>query len=305
MTYIPAFLGIPEEHIMADLLRAVEHFAVATIAAPDAHLDWPWAWGAYDSEGVRFAFFRVYEELRELVPMANATRIAQGNPLTSAQRILGQYHSAYRDLQAVLLGINDSEAEQEPAEGEWPLCTVLAHIVGADAGFFVVTNYALQQHRAGNHQPGQPPESFWNAELGDEADFESVMRGPLPELREYHEDLRQRALAAFGYMSDAELELPSRYWEGYDLSLRFRLHRFDSHMRQHTVQAEKTLALLGRGPHETRRLLRLIYAALADAESAIIGAPDVAGVYTSAANSITARADEIAKLLNPGAAHPA
>jgi hypothetical protein len=80
---------------------------------------------------------------------------------------------------------------------------------------------------------------------------------------------------------------------------RFRLHRFDSHLRQHTVQVEKTLVALGRGPSEARRLLRLIHAALAEVEGATIGAPDAgAAVCAYTATAISARADDIARLLS-------
>ena len=79
-----------------------------------------------------------------------------------------------------------------------------------------------------------------------------------------------------------ELALPSMYWEEYQLSLRFRLHRFDSHLRQHTVQVDKALVEIGQAPTEARRLLRLIYAALAAAFGAISArADEIAGVLAS------------------------
>ena len=55
------------------------------------------------------------------------------------------------------------------------------------------------------------------------------------------------------------------------MPLEFRLHRFSSHMRQHTIQVEKTLVMLGCPPSETWRLLRIIYSALAAVESVTIG----------------------------------
>src|SRR3712207_6856353 len=48
-------------------------------------------------------------------------------------------------------------------------------------------------------------------------------------------------------------------FRSYELPLRFRLHRFDSHLRQHTIQAGKTLEGIGRAPSEAKRLLQLIY----------------------------------------------
>ena len=59
------------------------------------------------------------------------------------------------------------------------------------------------------------------------------------------------------------------------MPVEFRLHRFDSHLRQHTIQIEKILESLGRKPSETLRLLRLIYAAFAQVEGALLGANEI------------------------------
>ena len=55
------------------------------------------------------------------------------------------------------------------------------------------------------------------------------------------------------------------------MPLEFLLNRFSSHLCQHTIQIEKTLVSLRRGPNEARRLLRLIYRALAAVENVNIG----------------------------------
>jgi hypothetical protein len=51
------------------------------------------------------------------------------------------------------------------------------------------------------------------------------------------------------------------------MPIRFRLHRFEEHLRQHTIQLDKTLAGIGRPPTEAYRLVRNIYNVLADVES--------------------------------------
>ena len=40
-----------------NIVQAVEEFARVTQGAAAADLERPWVWGAYDEEGVRFAFF--------------------------------------------------------------------------------------------------------------------------------------------------------------------------------------------------------------------------------------------------------
>ena len=55
------------------------------------------------------------------------------------------------------------------------------------------------------------------------------------------------------------------------MTVEFRPHRLDTHLRQRTAQIEQALNHLGPPPSEAKRLLRLIYTALADVEGVIIG----------------------------------
>ncbi|MGD9146897.1 MAG: DinB family protein [Anaerolineae bacterium] len=291
------------------LYRAVGQFAAVTQGVADPELDREWAWGAYDSEGVRFAFFRTYEDLRDLAARMAAERSTGGPAVSSAQRILAQYHSAYRDLEAALLSngpdesepalIGAAQATQAPAEGEWPVRQVVAHITSAELGFYGVVKYALERHRSGDGRPAEIPDEAWDDLVGEtEESFHALMEESLDSLRAYHAALHQRVLYEFASIGDEELALPSMYWEGAELSLRFRLHRFDSHLRQHTVQVDKTLVKIGQPPNEAKRLLRLIYGALAEAEGAMVGAWDTgAALRDEVAGAISARADEIAGIL--------
>jgi hypothetical protein len=277
----------------------VDRFAGLTCRLPDHALDIDWAWHAYDSEGVRFAFFRTYEDLCELAARSAADRGKRGPALTEAQSILAQYHVAYRDLRAALLNVDAQTAAREPAPGEWTLQQVVKHSVGADLGFYGVVKYALERHRMADGKPLEIPEDAWEALLGaDEASVDAALDGPWDDLLNYFDSVHARALTEFCDVGDDELDAPSRYWEGLKLSLRFRLHRFHSHLRQHTVQVDKTLAGIGCPPAESLRLLRLIYGALADAEGAVIGDERPPGAeWADAAESIEERTVEIAAVL--------
>jgi hypothetical protein len=176
---------------------------------------------------------------------------------------------------------------------------VFAHVVGAEVGFFGVVKYALERHRNGDGLPARIPDEAWDSLLGEEvASIEAILDGPMAGIQAYHAAFHERVLREFAGISDEELALPSTYWEGYELSLRFRLHRFDSHLRQHTIQADKTLAAIGHWPNEARRLLRLVYAALAEVEGLAIGAWGAgAELWHEVADTISARAEEIAQIL--------
>lgn len=281
------------------LYQAVERFAAVTQNLSADQLEHEWAWGAYDSEGVRFAFFRTYEELRQVAIQTARQRDDRQLGISSAQRALAGYHAAFRDLQALLLGISARDSERSPAAGQWSLRETAAHIVQADIGFYVVVKYALDRHRSAGGRPAEISDEAWDTIIGqDEALLRAMLAGPLPALQAYHVKLHRRVLTDFASISDGELDLPSRYWEGYDLSLQFRLLRFESHLRQHIIQIEKVLAGIKQPPSEAKRLLRLLYAALAQAEGAAIGAWEAgAGLRRAAGEKIMARADEIASIL--------
>ena len=279
------------------LAGAVDAFAGLTQHLSDADLDRPWAWRSYDEEGVRFAFFRVFEELRTLSVQLEQARQAAGRQPSSAQRILALYQLAYRDLYAAMRGLPAAILDTPPAEGEWPVRQALGHIAGADAGFFTVLVNALNQLRAGVSEPVKMNLETYEAILGMKASEEdAALEGPLEEIVDFHEMIHARILGELADISEDELALPSVYWESGPLSVRFRLHRFESHMRQHTVQIDKTLAALGYGPTEARRLLRMIYGALAEVEGVLIGAEDIgvdhlrgtAGVIAGYTNEVAA-----------------
>jgi len=226
-------------------------------------------------------------------------RLNLGMPITSAKRILGQYHVAFRDLEAVLLGVMSGIEDVPPIEGEWSIREVLAHIIQADVGFYVAVRYAMERHRSGDGRKAEIPDEAWERISGlDEGASTSLVEESYENLRKFHIDYPTRIMADFSDLSEKELEMTSKYWEDEQMSLRFRLNRFDSHMRQHTVQVEKALSDLGYSPNEAKRLLRLLYCALAACESRMIGLPEVGeSLRKKVVKSINMRVDEIAAIL--------
>ena len=282
------------------LAQAVEEFARVTQGAAAADLERPWVWGAYDEEGVRFAFFRTYEELRELEVRLLTARSAAGCAPTAGQRILALYHLAHRDLQAALLGVSPALAAQAPAAGEWSVQQTLAHMTKATIGFYAVVRGALDSRRGGVAEPPDMTDELWQSTAG--VSFEALnaqLEGEFTDLLAFDAAWHDRVLAELADVTEEELAWPARYWEGYDMPLRFRLHRFDAHLRQHTIQVDKTLLALGHELTEARRLLRLIYAALGEVEGALIGAPDPVALdlRRQTAAAIADRTHEIAAIL--------
>ena len=92
------------------LTYAVENFAHLILPVTEKDLERAWVWKDHDEEGIRFAFFVTLKELRHLAVTLASLR----SQPRLAQRILSQYHAAYMDLQAAVLGLTAEDAEKIP-----------------------------------------------------------------------------------------------------------------------------------------------------------------------------------------------
>lgn len=281
------------------LHAAVSRLAQLTHTFSDSALNQPWSWRAHP-EGIRFALLGTYHELKELAVYLGRTRAETSLPLSEAQRVLAQHHSAYRDFQAVMLGVDDEMLDQLPEPGEWPLRQILGHIIGAERMFFTLVHYGLSRQQMDPPGALQPPDDEVERVVGPYAEFAATMKtaGIAALLAEY-DVLHQRELDEFAGISDEALAGLSLWWEGEPYALGYRIHRFDAHLRQHLVQAEKCLAALDQAPNEAKRLLRLVYQALAEVENQLLGAADLAVERRQRlADQITARAEDAAAVVS-------
>lgn len=277
------------------LIQTVENFASLVLPLSEKDLEREWKWKDHDEEGIRFAFFVTLQELRQLAVTISTLR----SKPTRAQHILNQYHAAYMDLQAALLGVSSEDAVKAPAEGEWSAEKAYKHILNTEIGFTATIRYALEGHRAGTWKPDQMSEED-DARVSrmTEEEYQKLINSPYEEMRTYHRKFHPEIIEEFSTITDAELDLPSTFWEETRFPIRHRLHRYEAHFAQHTIQIDKTLEAIGQSPNESKRLLRKIYAALAEAEGMMIGAEkmdDTAILAT--ASSITERTKEIEGLM--------
>ena len=235
------------------------------------------------------------QELRQLAVTLSALRPRP----TAAQHILGQYHAAYMDLQAAVLGLSNADAERPPAEGEWSVKQAYAHILGTDFGFSAVVRYALERHRSNTWTPDRIPEEDYPRLYGiTDEEYDALRASPFDQMRSFHRGLHLRILEEFATISDRELDLPSTFWEDTRFPIRHRLHRYEAHFTQHTIQIDKTMVSIGQPPSESKRLLRKIHAALAEAEGQMISAENMDdAVILATASSIAERTKEIRGLL--------
>jgi uncharacterized damage-inducible protein DinB len=163
-------------------------------------------------------------ELRDLAVRLAAMRPA---PPSHAQRILGQYHHACRDLTGALAGLFDEDLDRIPREGEWPLRDVLEHMHGAKYGFLSVIQYELARDRPRDPKEADERVSAWRDDHGYRAP--ATLDGGVAAVRNALYAIRRRVLRELGGLSDAELERNAVFWNG-EKPIRFRLHRFEAHM---------------------------------------------------------------------------
>ena len=276
---------------MPTVTQAVEALVRATVDLPDEEMDRAWAWREYDEEGLRFALLLAQHELRDLAVRLAATR---PSPPNQPERILAQYHEAYRDLTGAIAGVRDEDLDRPPAAEEWPVRDVIEHMVGADYGFLGVVQFARSPERPSDPTDADAAWDRFRDTHGYRAPRE--IPGGVRDVRNALFEIHRRVLRELADLTDADLERPAEFWDGIR-PIRFRLHRFEAHYRQHTVQVDKALAAIGRGPTEAHRLVRVLYRDLAPIE--MLAAKGLGQAERDAvAATIHERAGEIETLLN-------
>jgi hypothetical protein len=272
----------------AELAQAVQAFARVTVSLTALEQEWPrqekdGLWRSYSD--TREVFFRIYQELRQLASRIIQQRNTDGPKITTAQRILAQHHVAYRELCGALVGVAPDEFDRQPAPDEWQLRAVMAHIMRTERGFLARIMYALEQKNI------EPLSVMPDEQLIRYGRREADPLGSMVEIMARYDTLHDRVLGEIGPLSDDQLTTPSLWWEGYPVEIRFRMHRFDSHLREHTIQVDKTLEGIGHKLSEPERLLRLIYQALGEVEGALIGYLDDSSTLQVAADINALAAD--------------
>ena len=270
--------------------RSVERLVKASVHLGDAEMEKPYAWEEYNEDGLRFALLTAHHLLRDTHARVAAMRLGAGQPFTEAQRILAQVHEAYRDLSGALAGTSEAELDAPPPAEQWPLREVLKHILGAEKGFLAAIEVALDCARSG--RPSTPSEDAWKAMRKPPEDPSGSRAEALDALFRSHVAI----LRSLGDVTDPELDTPSWFWEDKGYPIRFRMHRFEEHLRQHTIQVDKTLATLGHPPTEAERLVRNLYAALAGVESVSSGSAAGQDVLDECAASIDAITTDVERI---------
>jgi hypothetical protein len=263
---------------------------------PDASLTKPWTWKGGSQDEIRYGFYRIGEafELAAIDAAAGLRSAAtqRGRPAD----LIAPATAARWDLQGLLIGLDDAAWDADPGGGEWTIRQTLGHVISGQRHYGVsVAWWQDQGYRADDPAlPPVTPEATYDGLPSEEVDAE----GPPAEVRDRLDSAVDRAAERLAGLPGDRLALGTR-WSGFAVDIGFRFGRWSSHIREHTVQLEKTLVMVDRRPTEVDRVVRLVLAGWGRAEAVVYGSNDAASaiaILAEAAAGARATATELAGL---------
>src|SRR5689334_4831825 len=280
----------------ADVWAAVD--TLATIR--DDVLTRPWTWKGGSEEELRYGFYRIAESFERAAIDAETAIRASGSTPERSVELVRSATAARWDLQGILATLDAATWDTAPGGDEWTIRQTLGHLIGSQRGYEVGTSWWLSQRLPADGGTLPPFPEDLGADLPSD---EEEAAGTPEEVRGKLDDALDRATERLAALRPEQLAYGGR-WSGFRVDLAFRHGRWASHIREHTIQIEKTLAMLGARQTEVDRLIRLVLAAWGRAEATVFGGDEVVvrgavDVLARAAREARATADEVATLGAP------
>jgi uncharacterized damage-inducible protein DinB len=198
-----------------------------------------------------FATYALFNALEE----EQMAAVALAPDPDEASRILTLAQIAFGRLRGLLAGVDDELLDRAPAEGEWSLRETLVHAISVERSYRANTQHALVR---GSDEPLTLPD-----DRRPKPDPEDTSGGALDIIAAFAARRAETDAVLVG-LSEEQLTRPSKwgpYEVAHNVNVRFRLHRFASHIVEHTVQCEKTIASLGVRLNDQRAVVSAIGAA--------------------------------------------
>jgi hypothetical protein len=237
------------------------------LAVADASLDDPWRWRATDPEDVelRYGLYRIHESLEAAIGTIEIGRAGRGESIGPAVPPLAAMAAARWELRGALAALAEAVWDADSGGGEWTIRETFGHIVNGQRSYGWYNAWYLKEGVVGV-ETVRPSEDALPPEPTDE---EEAAGSPSTAQARLDDVVDANIVAAAGLEASA-MGVSAR-WAGLPVTIDFRLGRYGSHIREHTVQIDKTLAMLGRQPSEVERLVRLILATYGRLESLLVG----------------------------------
>ena len=260
----------------------------------DADMEFVWDWDGKETD-VRYGFYRLYELME--VAAADAERAVGAAAYADARQSVAAGTAARWDLHGLLFGLRDDDLDADPGGGgggEWTVRQTLGHIVSSQRFYSRVTAWWLSRRDAAEDDY---PLRFPAEEAALMPTEEDESLGSLADISRRFDEAMDTGAARLAVLDPAEQAVRAR-WSGLQVSVGFRQWRWSSHIREHTIQVEKTLVMLRRDPTEVERLIRLVAAAYGRLEAKAYGLDaDLVGRAGADGRSPASLFDEIAAAL--------
>jgi hypothetical protein len=258
----------PHEAVLAaraPVLRVVADL----LTVPDAALDRPWRWRPTDREAidVRNGFYTIHERLEAAIGAIAVGRASAAEPIGPAVPALAAMATARWELRGVLAPLTAADWDAEPGGDDWTIRQTVGHIVLGQRIYGWYNAWYIRQGVVGA-EVERPSEDHFPPEPTEE---DEATGDPATVMARFDEVVDANAAATAG-LGEAAMGISGR-WSGLPVTIDFRLGRYGSHIREHTIQVDKTLAMLGREPTEVERLVRLILATYGRLEAELVGRP--------------------------------
>jgi DinB superfamily len=260
-------LAEPLPRARASMLAAVGDL----LAVPDAALERPWRWRPGDEidADVRYGCYRIHELLEEAITSIARGGAAQPEPGRPEPAVppLAAATTARWELRGALAPLPAPAWDADPGGGEWSIRQTVSHVIASQRSYGWTTAWFLS--RAGLADAGEyAPDGALPPDPDEEHEADGEIRDVLARL----DGLVDQAAECLASLDAAALAVPGR-WSGLPVTVDFRLGRLASHIREHTIQVDKTVALLGQPTSEVGRLARLVLSTYGRLEALVFGRP--------------------------------
>jgi hypothetical protein len=258
------------------------------LAIPDATLTDPWRWRPTDppNEDIdrRYGIYRIHERLASAIAaIAVGWEDGRSTPIGPAIPALRALAAARWELHGALAALSEADWDADPGGGEWTIRQTLGHIIGGQRSYLLFNGWYLGQG-AIEGDAVYPADGTMPPEASEEAEG----TGTPIEVGARLDEIVDASIAANAGLDASAMHVGAR-WAQLQVTIDFRLGRYGSHIREHTVQVDKTLAKLGREPSEVERLARLVLATYGQLEAPFVGrsAADVERAFADGSSAVS------------------